>query len=101
MPLQQVCRIAMYSLLDRYIHARNDTRRHGYLLRKTLGQNIKARREELGLSKVDLCIAADIQRPILDRIEQGLGNIRLDTLQSLADVLKTTPSNLIKDPNEQ
>ena len=70
----------MYSLLDRYIHARNDTRRHGYLfLRKTLGQNIKARREELGLSKVDLCIAADIQRPILDRIEQGLGNIRLDT----------------------
>ena len=37
-------------------------------LRKTLGQNIKARREELGLSKVDLCIAADIQRPILDRI---------------------------------
>ena len=70
-------------------------------LRKTLGQNIKARREELGLSKVDLCIAADIQRPILDRIEQGLGNIRLDTLQRLADVLKTTPSDLIKDPNEQ
>jgi len=67
-------------------------------LRKTLGQNIKARREELGLSKVDLCIAADIQRPI---IEQGLGNIRLDTLQSLADVLKTTPSDLIKDPNER
>ena len=63
-------------------------------LRKTLGQNIKARREELGLSKVDLCIAADIQRTILDRI-------RLDTLQSLADVLKTTPSDLIKDPNER
>ena len=37
-------------------------------LRKTLGQNIKARREELGLSKVDLCIAADIQRPILDPV---------------------------------
>ena len=70
-------------------------------LRKTLGQTIKARRKELGLSTVDLCLAAKSQRPVLDRSEQGLGNIRLDTLQSLADVLKTTPSDLIKDPNEQ
>ena len=70
-------------------------------LRKTLGQNIKARREELGLTKVDLCIAANIQRPILDRIEIGLGNIRLDTLQSLADALDTTPPELLKEPNER
>lgn len=70
-------------------------------LRKTLGQNIKARRKELGLTKVDLCIAANIQRPILDRIEKGLGNIRLDTLQSLADALDTTPPELLKDPNER
>lgn len=70
-------------------------------LRKTLGQNIKVRREGLGLTKVDLCIAANIQRPILDRIEKGLGNIRLDTLQSLADALDTTPPELLKDPNER
>ena len=65
-------------------------------LLQTLGANVQAARIAAGISKVDLCLAADISRPLLDWIEDGRGNIRVDTLEDLADALGTSPEELLR-----
>lgn len=65
-------------------------------LLQTLGENVQAARTTADINKVDLCLAAGISRPLLDWIEDGQGNIRVDTLEDLADALGTTPAELLR-----
>lgn len=65
-------------------------------IKQVLGDNVHAVRTMRHIKKVDLCIAAGINRPILDGIEDHRGNIRISTLQALADALDVKASDLLK-----
>ncbi len=59
-------------------------------LKSEIGQKIKHRRKELGLEQVDLCEMAEIGSTTLSKLEQGKGNITLDSLEKILTVLGLT-----------
>ncbi len=62
---------------------------------KTVGDRIKARRAELGLTQADVATLAGIKPPSLHDIESGRTKRPAgDTLVKLAKILKTTPEQL-------
>ena len=63
-----------------------------------LGMNVELRRKGAKLSKVRFCHLAGISRPMLDKIERGESNPRLDLLERLASVLGVKVSDLITPP---
>lgn len=56
-------------------------------LKEEVGLTIKQRRKELGLEQVDLCEMADIGSTTLSKLEQGKGNITLESLEKILEVL--------------
>ncbi len=61
-----------------------------------IGQRIKARRKELGLSADDLARMLDKHRATIFRYEKGeIENLPLDILEPIAKVLQTTPAWLM------
>lgn len=63
-----------------------------------LGLNVERLRKHAGLSKVRFCALVGISRPMLDKIERGESNPRLDLLTRLADVLDVPISDLVAPP---
>ena len=53
-------------------------------------------RRDLGISKVDFCVATGISRPYLDRIEDGTANFTLKVLFKIAPALGMTVSELLE-----
>lgn len=64
--------------------------------RQNLGENLIAIREASGLSKVDFALQLGISRVLLDLIESGNSNLKLSTLEKIADRLCTQPWKLIR-----
>ena len=56
-------------------------------LQQRLGNNVQQARKRLGYNKVDFSLMAHISRPTLDAIEAGRTNIKLNTLNRLANAL--------------
>ena len=48
--------------------------------KQILGRRVEETRRDLGISKVDFCVATGISRPYLDRIEDGTANFTLKVL---------------------
>lgn len=63
---------------------------------KTLGQNIKQRRKELGLTQQQLADKMNISLNFMGKIEVAFSKPSLDTLIELAEALNTTVSELTK-----
>lgn len=63
-----------------------------------LGLNVELLRKGAKLSKVRFCALVGISHPMLDKIERGESNPRLDLLTRLADVLGVPVSRLITPP---
>lgn len=62
----------------------------------TIGERIRNRRKELGLSADDLAKMLGKDRSTIYRYENGyIGNFPIDVLEPLAKILKTTPANLM------
>ncbi|MCJ7446524.1 MAG: helix-turn-helix domain-containing protein [Bacteroidales bacterium] len=57
------------------------------MLAKHLGETIKARRKELGITQPHLAELADISTNTLYKLERGQGNPSLDVIYKLAMVL--------------
>lgn len=58
----------------------------------TIGSRIKARREGMGLSQIDLAASAGIKQGTLSDIEKGVTqNMRVDSLFGLCRELRLTP----------
>lgn len=66
------------------------------MLMKKLGENVRAARTRAGLSKSRFCLMVGISRPVLDGIENGTQNVKLDTLKRLAAGLDVEPWELLK-----
>lgn len=64
--------------------------------KQILGKRVKQARRDLGISKVDFCVAAEISRPYLDRIENGTANITVKVLFNIAPALGMTVSELLE-----
>lgn len=70
----------------------------GPQLRNVIGQNVRARRSELGLTQEDLADAAHIAQAHVSDIERGKTWISEESLVRIADALRTQP-HLLFDPN--
>ena len=66
-------------------------------VKQILGERVEQKREGLGISKVDFCVAAGISRPYLDQIEGGTANFTLKVLFKIAPALGMTVSELLED----
>ena len=60
------------------------------------GERVEQARKDLGISKVDFCVATGISRPYLDQIEGGTANITLKVLCKIAPALGMTVSELLE-----
>lgn len=64
---------------------------------KKIGENIKVRRRERGLSQEGLAKAVGLKRPSMSNIEKGRQNILLHTFCDIVETLGSTPSALLPD----
>ncbi len=64
--------------------------------KQILGKRVEQTRRDLGISKVDFCVAVGISRPYLNRIESGTANSTLEVLVKLAPALGMTVSELLE-----
>lgn len=71
----------------------------GYVYRytMTLGERIKARRTELGLTQAQLAEKAGVRQPTLSNWESGAGSPQLAKLTSVAAALGVTLAELVAE----
>jgi transcriptional regulator with XRE-family HTH domain len=62
-----------------------------------VGENIRARRKERGLSQEGLAKAIGLKRPSMSNIEKGRQNILLHTFCEIADTLNTSTNALLPE----
>lgn len=65
--------------------------------RKVLGDEIRKKREELGLTQEQLAERADMHWTSISGIERGQHNITIDNLILIAAALKTKVRDLVND----
>lgn len=70
------------------------------VMAKTLGERIRARREELGMSQVELADAIGIRAHVMWRYEAGKSRPGADRLAEIASALKTTSEALLHGESE-
>lgn len=63
----------------------------------TIGRKIKAKREELGMSRNEVAKACGMSHSTVSRVENGESNFRASTLIALAVVLDLSEADLYKD----
>ena len=66
-------------------------------LARTLGRNVRTLRASQAMPKYVLANMAGISRPYLNNIERGTANVRLTTVQHLADALSVSPFDLLSE----
>ena len=59
------------------------------------GENVKARRNDLGISQQELSAITGYSQQYHSRVEAGEMNVKLDTMQVLAKALQTTILDLL------
>ncbi|MFI3299993.1 MAG: helix-turn-helix transcriptional regulator [Candidatus Gastranaerophilales bacterium] len=64
--------------------------------KKLIGLNIKSLRVKKALKQIELADFAQINYTTLSKIECGEQNFTIETLYSIAEILKTTPEALLK-----
>lgn len=67
-------------------------------LYQIVGKRIRTVREEKGLSQEEFAAICHLHRTYIGGIERGERNITLATLQVIAEALKISPVDLLKDP---
>lgn len=63
---------------------------------ETLGRQLKARRERMGLSQEALALRAEVDRTYVSKLERAIGNPSILVLCRLADVLETDVLDLLR-----
>jgi transcriptional regulator with XRE-family HTH domain len=62
---------------------------------KQVGENIRAKRKDCGISQDGLAKAVGLKRPSMSNIEKGRQNILLHTFCDIADTLNSTANELL------
>ncbi|RIK28032.1 MAG: XRE family transcriptional regulator [Chloroflexi bacterium] len=66
-----------------------------------LGDAIRTRREELGLSQEQLAFECGLHRTYISQLERGMKSPTVRVLFALAKALKTTPEKLVAQISNQ
>lgn len=66
-----------------------------------LGSNIQRLRTQAKITKTRFSLMLGIGRPMLNRVESGKANPRLELICAMAEALETTPQELLNIPKEQ
>jgi transcriptional regulator with XRE-family HTH domain len=66
-----------------------------------LYKNIKNRREELGLTKVELANRVGYERSMITKVEQGKVDLTQSKIVAFAEALHTTPAHLMGWEDEE
>jgi transcriptional regulator with XRE-family HTH domain len=66
-------------------------------INKQVGEKIRKRRLELGLSQEQLAHESDLHRAYIGQIERGEKNIGIQNLEVIAKALKVKPGSLLND----
>jgi transcriptional regulator with XRE-family HTH domain len=61
-----------------------------------LGDAIRERREELGLSQEDLALECGLHRTYISQLERGQKSPTLRALSLIANALQTAPADLVR-----
>jgi DNA-binding XRE family transcriptional regulator len=64
---------------------------------EVLGQRVRARRNELGLSQEGLAAQSDLHWTFVGQVERGRRNLSLRNLLKLAQALEIDPGELVHD----
>ncbi len=67
--------------------------------RNVLARNVRARRENLGLTQEQLGFETGLDRTYISGIERGVRNPSLDVIAKIASALDTSPSDLLSAMN--
>lgn len=67
----------------------------------TLGERIKKRRNERGMSLRDLAEKVEVSASFLSQVEQGKASPSIENLKKIANELDVRVSNLIEDDDEE
>lgn len=67
-------------------------------LQRTVGRNIRARREALGESQEAFASSIGVHRTYLGGVERGERNLTLQSVERLADLLGVEPLGLLIEP---
>lgn len=68
-------------------------------LRTILADNVRCRRQELGLTQKALAESVGVTQPRIAQIESGIASIPADSLAAFAESLGTTPAALVTPGN--
>ncbi len=60
-----------------------------------LAENVRRRRQEVGMSQEALALSAEVDRTYISQIERGIGNPSLLILCKICDVLGNEPADLL------
>lgn len=65
----------------------------------TLGNRLRARRVDLGLTLAEVATRAGLSLPYVSNLERGRGNPTMEAITALAKALETSVAALVDDPN--
>lgn len=68
--------------------------------RAIIGWNLRRLRVEQGLSQERLALAAGIDRAYMGRVERGMENVTITTLEAMARVLAVPVAELLAEPDK-
>lgn len=71
----------------------------GKRLRERVGYNVRRARTEAGLGQRAVAASSGVDVSSLSKIERGMGNPTLDTLERLAEAIGTDPAALLFSPD--
>lgn len=66
-------------------------------LQKTLGRNVRAHREQRGISQEDFAQELGFHRTYLGAVERGERNLSLRSVERLASQLRVDPVDLLRN----
>jgi transcriptional regulator with XRE-family HTH domain len=64
-----------------------------------LGRNLRAVREELGLTQEQVSQRSGVQAGEVSRIERGMRDPKVSTLERLAAAVEVEPGDLLRSPS--
>lgn len=65
-------------------------------IKRRFGAAVRARRAELGISQEELALRIDTDQAYVSRVEAGVMNVTLETVQQFADALETDAAMLFE-----
>ena len=69
-------------------------------LYQIVGRKIRSIREKKGLSQEEFAAMCNLHRTYVGGVERGERNITLETLQTIAEALRVSPEELLREPSQ-